>query len=247
MFLIGWHLRGGHSQFRKPALFAPWSITPAISLLPLINTVLMTALRAGSGAAWASSQPSKRSGTPPAAAKLVKVNARRHRDATRASVHRLRFVRCMLFFDHPAALGLASIMGRVHARIVKCRHQYTTEEALIAMPDSYREGDFIYLGAGQLRTVFTDIRRPPCRAFCRVVHSDGAHRGRTAALICTASSVAKIPTSDVRLHRTRWPVRCRLLSSEAVRSGQTYGTTWCCWCERLASSTPCRRDRQAVK
>ena len=30
----------------------------------------------------------------------------------------------------------------------------TTEEALIAVPDSYREGSF-GLGAGKLRTVFT--------------------------------------------------------------------------------------------
>ena len=71
----------------------------------------------------------------------------------------------------------------------------TTEEALLSVPDSYREGSF-GLGAGKLRTIFKIVLPAAVPGILSgVILATGRIVGETAALIYTAGSVAKIPSS----------------------------------------------------
>lgn len=71
----------------------------------------------------------------------------------------------------------------------------TTEEALMAVPDSYREGSF-GLGAGKLRTVFRIILPSAMPGILSgVVLAAGRIAGETAALIFTAGTIAEVPSS----------------------------------------------------
>ena len=78
----------------------------------------------------------------------------------------------------------------------------TTEEALISVPDSYREGSF-GLGAGKLRTVFRIIL--PCAVpgiLAGVILAIGRIVGESAALIFTAGTVAQVPEGLFDSERT---------------------------------------------
>lgn len=73
----------------------------------------------------------------------------------------------------------------------------TTEEALKAVPDSYREGSF-GLGAGRLRTVFVVILPSAMPGILAgIILGIGRITGETAALIYTAGTVAGIPTTRI--------------------------------------------------
>ena len=78
----------------------------------------------------------------------------------------------------------------------------TTEEALISVPDSYREGS-LGLGAGKLRTIFKIILPSAIPGILAgVILSVGRIVGETAALIYTAGSVAQIPDNLMGSGRT---------------------------------------------
>ena len=67
----------------------------------------------------------------------------------------------------------------------------TTEEALLAVPDSYREGSF-GLGAGKLRTVFRIVLPSAISGILAgVILGIGRIVGETAALMYTSGTVAK--------------------------------------------------------
>ena len=73
----------------------------------------------------------------------------------------------------------------------------TTEEALLAVPDSYREGSF-GLGAGKMRTVFRVILPTAVPGITSgVILSIGRIVGESAALIFTSGSGHSIPGSLV--------------------------------------------------
>jgi phosphate transport system permease protein len=99
----------------------------------------------------------------------------------------------------------------------------TTEEALKAVPDSYREGSF-GLGAGRLRTVFR-IVLPAAGSgiLAGVILSIGRIVGETAALIYTAGTVAQIPEGLLSSGRTL-AVHMYALSSEGLYTNQAYAT-----------------------
>ena len=66
----------------------------------------------------------------------------------------------------------------------------TTEEALLSVPDSYREGSF-GLGAGKLRTIFQIVLPAAIPGILSgVILAIGRIVGETAALIYTAGTVA---------------------------------------------------------
>ena len=80
------------------------------------------------------------------------------------------------------------------------------------------------MGAGKLRTVFTIVLPSAMPGILSgVILATGRIVGETAALIYTASSVAKIPTSVFSSTRTL-AVHMYLLSNEGLYIGQTYGT-----------------------
>ena len=96
----------------------------------------------------------------------------------------------------------------------------TTEEALLSVPDSYREGSF-GLGAGKLRTIFKIVLPPGILS--GVILATGRIVGETAALIYTAGTVAKIPNSAFSSGRTL-AVHMYLLANEGLHVNQAYAT-----------------------
>jgi phosphate transport system permease protein len=99
----------------------------------------------------------------------------------------------------------------------------TTEEALMSVPDSYREGSF-GLGAGKLRTIFRIVLPAAMPGILAgVVLSVGRIVGETAALIYTAGSVAQIPANLLGSGRTL-SVHMYALWTEGLYVEQSYAT-----------------------
>ncbi len=99
----------------------------------------------------------------------------------------------------------------------------TTEEALKAVPDAYREGSF-GLGAGRLRTVFRIVLPSAVPGILAgVILGAGRIVGETAALIYTAGTVAQIPDNLLSSGRTL-SVHMYNLSSEGLYVNQSYAT-----------------------
>ena len=99
----------------------------------------------------------------------------------------------------------------------------TTEEALMGVPDAYREASF-GLGAGKLRTVFKVVLPSAIPGILSgVVLATGRIVGETAALIYTAGAVAKVPSSLMGSGRTL-AVHMYVLSSEGLYMDQAYAT-----------------------
>lgn len=99
----------------------------------------------------------------------------------------------------------------------------TTEEALLAVPDSYREGSF-GLGAGKLRTIFKIILPAAVPGILSgVILAIGRIVGETAALIYTSGTVAEMSTSLIDSARTL-SVHLYCLLSEGLFTNQAYAT-----------------------
>ena len=99
----------------------------------------------------------------------------------------------------------------------------SSEEALKAVPDTFREGSF-GLGAGKLRTVFQIILPSAMPGILAgIILSIGRIVGETAALIYTAGTVAQIPTGPMQSARTL-SVHMYALSSEGLHTNEGYAT-----------------------
>lgn len=99
----------------------------------------------------------------------------------------------------------------------------TTEEALLAVPDSYREGSF-GLGAGKLRTIFKIILPSAVSGILSgVILAIGRIVGETAALIYTSGTVAEMSTNLMDSARTL-SVHLYCLLSEGLFTNQAYAT-----------------------
>jgi phosphate transport system permease protein len=99
----------------------------------------------------------------------------------------------------------------------------TTENALLSVSDSYREGSFA-LGAGKLRTIFAIVLPAAMPGILSgVILSIGRIVGETAALIFTAGTVAKMPNSPLSSVRTL-AVHMYSLASEGLHIKQSYAT-----------------------
>ncbi len=104
----------------------------------------------------------------------------------------------------------------------------TTEEALKAVPDTFREGSF-GLGAGRLRTVFRIVLPSAAPGILAgVILAVGRIVGETAALIYTAGTVAQIPGAadgNVLMNSGRTlAIHMWALSGESLYTGQAYAT-----------------------
>jgi len=98
-----------------------------------------------------------------------------------------------------------------------------TEEALISVPDAYREGAY-GLGAGKLRTIFVILLPSAMPGILSgIILAIGRIVGETAALIYTAGTVAKIPTSTLDSGRTL-AIHMYVLSSEGLHTNEAYAT-----------------------
>lgn len=99
----------------------------------------------------------------------------------------------------------------------------TTEEALLAIPDSFREGSF-GLGAGKLRTVFKIILPSAIPGILSgIILATGRVVGETAALIYTSGTVAQIPANLFGSGRTL-AIHMYVLSSEGLHTNQAFAT-----------------------
>lgn len=99
----------------------------------------------------------------------------------------------------------------------------STEEALKAVPDSYREGS-LALGASKLKTVLRVVL--PCAIpgiLTAVILSIGRIVGETAAVYLTAGYVPGIPSSIMRSGRTL-AVHLYTLAREGISFEQAYAT-----------------------
>mgnify|MGYP001124857287 FL=1 len=130
----------------------------------------------------------------------------------------------MLFFTNACGLRLSLISGALTLAIMVLPViMRTTEEALMAVPKSYREGSF-GLGAGKLRTVFKVVLPSAVPGILSgIILATGRIVGETAALIYTAGSVAKMATKLTDSTRTL-AVHMYLLSKEGLHTDQGYAT-----------------------
>ena len=101
-----------------------------------------------------------------------------------------------LMFVISMGMGLSVFAGSLTLAImVLPTIMRTTQEALVAVPDSYREGSF-GLGAGKLRTIFRIILPSAVPGIMSgIVLSMGRIGGETAALIYTSGTIAQVCTN----------------------------------------------------
>ena len=99
----------------------------------------------------------------------------------------------------------------------------TTEEALRAVPDSFREGSF-GLGAGRLRTVFRIVLPSAVPGiFSGVILAIGRVVGETAALIFTSGTVTGVAGGLLESGRTL-AIHMYCLLNEGLYTKEAYAT-----------------------
>ena len=130
----------------------------------------------------------------------------------------------MLFFVNTLKWGFSVLSGAFTLSImILPLIMRQTEEALKAVPDSYREGSF-GLGAGKLRTVFRIVLPSAVPGILAgVILAIGRIVGETAALIYTAGTVAQVPKNVLGSGRTL-AIHMYMLSSEGLYMNQAYAT-----------------------
>lgn len=130
----------------------------------------------------------------------------------------------MLFFVTTLKWGFSMLAGAFTLAIMVLPViMRTTEEALLSVPDMYREASF-GLGAGKLRTIFVVILPSAVPGILSgVILSIGRIVGETAALMYTAGTVAELPSSVMSSTRTL-SVHMYALSNEGLYTDQAYAT-----------------------
>lgn len=223
LFLIAYILLNGVPHI-KPSLFA-WEYTSEnASVMPaLINTITMTLLSLLIAVPFGIFS----------AIFLVEYSGRGNKfvEVIRLTTETLSGIPSivyglfgMLFFVNTLQWGFSLLAGAFTLSImILPLIMRTTEEALKAVPDSYREGSF-GLGAGKLRTVFRIVLPSAVPGILAgVILAIGRIVGETAALIYTAGTVAQIPAGVMGSGRTL-AVHMYNLSSEGLYMDQAYAT-----------------------
>ena len=223
VMIVGYILIKGIPHL-SPEIFAWEYNSTNVSMTPaIINTLLMTLLSLlvcvplGIGAAiWLTEYA-------PRGSKLVKIV--RMTAETLSGIPSIIYgLFGSLFFVVALKMGLSLLSGALTlSMMVLPTIMRTTEEALLAVPDSYREGSF-GLGAGRLRTTFKVVLPSAVPGILSgVILAVGRIVGETAALIYTAGTVAKVPDSVLDSTRTL-AVHMYTISSEGLYINQSYAT-----------------------
>ena len=131
----------------------------------------------------------------------------------------------MLFFVTALKCGYTVFSGAMTLAImVLPTVMRTTEEALLSVPDAYREGSF-GLGAGRLRTVFRIVLPSAVPGILSgVILAIGRIVGETAALIYTAGTVADVATNIFTSSGRTLAVHMYSLSREGLHMDAAYAT-----------------------
>lgn len=132
----------------------------------------------------------------------------------------------MIFFVTYLRMGYSLVAGALTVSImVLPLILRTAEEALMSVPDSYREGCF-GLGAGKVRTVFAVILPAAMPGILSgIILAVGRIIGETAALIYTAGTVADLPNTPFASGRTL-AVHMYALSREGLHTDKAYATAF---------------------
>ena len=222
-FIISYILVKGVPHLNK-GLFSLTYTTDNVSLLPaLINTVFITiltlliAIPIGIGGSIYLTEYAKRDNPI--------VNIIRIATETLSGIPSIIYgLFGALFFVKYAHFGLSLLSGAVTLSImILPLIMRTTEEALLSVPNSYREGAFA-LGAGKLRTIFKIVLPSAMPGiFSGVILAIGRIIGESAALIFTAGTVAEVAKSVFSSSRTL-AVHMYAISGEGLYINQTYAT-----------------------
>lgn len=223
LFLLGYILVNGIPYIR-PSLFAFTYTSDNASLMPaLVNTISMTllslviAVPLGIFAAIFLVEYAKRGNKFMSVIRLT--------TETLSGIPSIVYgLFGLLFFVNTLGWGFSLLAGAFTLAImILPLIMRTTEEALKAVPDSFREGSF-GLGAGKLRTVFRIVLPSAVPGILAgVILAVGRIVGETAALIYTAGTVANIPESVMGSGRTL-AVHMYNLASEGLYMDQAYAT-----------------------
>ena len=207
-----------------PELFALTYNSDNVSCMPsIINTIVLTMLTLliavpfGIGAAIYLAEYAKKGN------KLVKVI--RTMAETLAGIPSIVYgLFGMLFFVYALGWGYSLLAGAFTLAImVLPTIMRTTEEALLTVPDSYREGSY-GLGAGKLRTIVRIILPSAIPGILAgVILSVGRIVGETAALIYTYGSATGYATGLLNSGRSL-AVHMYVLTNEGLHTDQAWGT-----------------------
>lgn len=222
-FLILYILAKGIPNL-KPSLFAWTYNSENVSMTPaIINTVLMTLMTliiAVPLGVFAAVYLVEYAGKGNKLVRIVRITAE-----TLTGIPSIVYgLFGMLFFVMYCHQGKSLLAGSLTLAIMVLPViMRTTEEALLSVPDSYREGSF-GLGAGKLRTVFRTVLPSAVPGILSgVILATGRIVGETAALIYTAGTVAKIPKNVLSSTETL-SVHMYNLSNEGLHTAESYGT-----------------------
>lgn len=207
-----------------PELFALTYNSDNVSCMPsIINTIVLTLLTLliavpfGIGAAIYLAEYAKKGN------KLVKVI--RTMAETLAGIPSIVYgLFGMLFFVYALNWGYSLLAGAFTLAImVLPTIMRTTEEALLTVPDSYREGSY-GLGAGKLRTIVRIILPSAMPGILAgVILAVGRIVGETAALIYTYGSATGYATELLNSGRSL-AVHMYVLTNEGLHTDQAWGT-----------------------
>ena len=228
-FVVGYILVNG-VPYLTPSLFAWEYDSTNVSLMPaLVNTLVMAGLSllmavpVGVGSAIYLVEYAKRG------SRFVQM-VRTTTETLQGIPSIIYGLFGLLFFVTALQWGLSLLAGACTLAIMVLPVvMRTTEEALLAVPDAYREGGF-GLGAGRLRTVFRCVLPSAVPGILGgVILALGRCVGEVAALIFTAGSIAAIPNfaegAAALFDSTRTlAVHMYVLSSEGLHVNETYAT-----------------------
>ena len=228
-FVVGYILVNG-VPYQTPSLFAWEYNSTNVSLMPaLVNTLVMAGLSllmavpVGVGSAIYLVEYAKRG------SRFVQM-VRTTTETLQGIPSIIYGLFGLLFFVTALQWGLSLLAGACTLAIMVLPVvMRTTEEALLAVPDAYREGGF-GLGAGRLRTVFRCVLPSAVPGILGgVILALGRCVGEVAALVFTAGSIAAIPNfaegAAALFDSTRTlAVHMYVLSSEGLHVNETYAT-----------------------
>ena len=224
LFILGYILAKGIPNLASPGLFA-WKYTSDnVSLVPAaINTLMLVALALvmsipfGIGSAIYLTEYAKKGN------KFVSII--RVTTETLSGIPSIIYgLFGMLFFvtalkwQYSILAGAATVAIMVLPTIMR-----TTEEALLAVPDSFREAR-LALGAGKIRTIFKIVLPSAMPGILSgVILAIGRMVGETAALLYTSGAVASVAKGVMSPGRTL-AIHMYTISSEAFHTNQTFAT-----------------------
>lgn len=223
VFLIGYILVKGIPNL-TPSLFAWQYNSENVSMMPaILNTLIYTtvsllmAVPAGVFAAVYLAEYARRGNV---FVRLIRTTAQTLSGIPSIVYGLFGYLMFCVYFK----LGYSMLAGTLTlAVMILPLIMRTTEEALCAVPDSYREASY-GLGAGKLRTVFKVILPSAMPGILSgVILGIGRIVGETAALIYTAGTVAGVVTKFTDSGRTL-SVHMYALLSEGLYMEEAYAT-----------------------